>query len=292
MQTNKVFVIGSGTMGHGICQVCAQSGISVVMLDLTQELLDKALEKVHWSVSKFVEKGKLTESVDDIVGRIQLSTDYEAAADADLVIEAVFEKIEVKHEVFKKLDAVVGEKTILASNTSALPITAIASVTKRPENFLGLHFFNPVPMMAAVEVIRGISTSDETFQYGADFVRFIGKEPILVNRDIAGFILNRINMLSNMEAYRLVEQDVSSCEDIDKGMRLAFGRRMGPFETSDLVGLDVQLMAYTNAYEEEKNPRFYPPSILRGKVLAGHLGRKTGKGWYEYNPDGTRKDKN
>jgi len=292
MQTNKVFVIGSGTMGHGICQVCAQSGISVVMLDLTQELLDKALEKVLWSISKFVEKGKLTESVDDIVGRIQLSTDYEAAADADLVIEAVFEKIEVKHEVFKKLDAVVGEKTILASNTSALPITAIASVTKRPENFLGLHFFNPVPMMAAVEVIRGISTSDETFQYGADFVRFIGKEPILVNRDIAGFILNRINMLSNMEAYRLVEQDVSSCEDIDKGMRLAFGRRMGPFETSDLVGLDVQLMAYTNAYEEEKNPRFYPPSILRGKVLAGHLGRKTGKGWYEYNPDGTRKDKN
>ena len=292
MKTNKVFVIGSGTMGHGICQVCAQSGISVVMLDFTQELLDKALEKVHWSVSKFVEKGKLAESVDDIVGRIQLSTDYEAAADADLVIEAVFEKIEVKHEVFKKLDAVVGEKTILASNTSALPITAIASVTKRPENFLGLHFFNPVPMMAAVEVIRGISTSDETFQYGADFVRFIGKEPILVHRDIAGFILNRINMLSNMEAYRLVEQDVSSCEDIDKGMRLAFGRRMGPFETSDLVGLDVQLMAYTNAYEEEKDPRFYPPSILRGKVLAGHLGRKSGKGWYEYNPDGTRKHKN
>ena len=206
-----------------------------------------------------------------------------------MIIEAVFEKIEVKHEVLKKIDTVVGDKTILASNTSAIPITAIASVTKRPENFLGLHFFNPVPMMAAVEVIRGTATTDETFQYGADFVRFIGKEPILVNRDIADFILNRINMLSNMEAYRLVEQGVATPEDIDRGMRLAFGRKMGPMETSDLVGLDVQLMAYTNAYEEEKDPRFYPPSILRRKVLAGQLGRKTGKGWYEYNADGSRK---
>ncbi|MBL7213983.1 MAG: 3-hydroxyacyl-CoA dehydrogenase family protein, partial [Desulfobacteraceae bacterium] len=135
-----------------------------------------------------------------------------------------------------------------------------------------------------------ISTSDEAFQYGADFVRFIGKEPIMVNRDIAGFILNRINMLSNMEAYRLVEQGVATPEDIDKGMRLAFGRRMGPFETSDLVGLEVQLMAYNNVYQEEKDLRFYPPSILRRKVLAGQLGRKTGKGWYEYNPDGSRKE--
>lgn len=289
MDCRKVFVMGSGTMGHGIAQVCAQNGISVVMCDVSKEIIDGALKKVQWSVSKLAEKGKLSEGVDDVMKRIEATTDYGAASDADLVIEAVFEKIEVKHEVFKKIDGVVGETTILATNTSAIPITSIASVTRRPKNFLGLHFFNPVPMMVAVEVIKGIDTSDETFEYGAEFVRFIGKEPILVRRDIAGFILNRINMLSNMEAYRLVEQGVASPEDIDKGMRLAFGRRMGPFETSDLVGLDVQLAAYTNTYEEEKDPRFYPPSILRRKVSAGHLGRKTGKGWYEYNSDGSRK---
>lgn len=289
MDIRNVFVMGAGAMGNGIAQVCAQTGISVVMCDLSQDLLDKAVKNINWSVSKFVEKGKISESLDTVMGRIQTSTDYDAAAEADLVIEAVFEKIEVKHEVFKKLDSVAGEKTILASNTSAIPITEIAAVVRRPEQFIGLHFFNPVPMMMAVEVIRGIATSDEAFHYGADFVRFIGKEPIMVNRDIAGFILNRINMLSNMEAYRLVEQGVATPEDIDKGMRLAFGRRMGPFETSDLVGLEVQLMAYNNVYQEEKDLRFYPPSILRRKVLAGHWGRKTGKGWYEYNPDGTRK---
>jgi len=289
MDVSKVFVAGAGTMGNGIAQVCAQSGISVVMSDISQEVLDKALKNIEWSVSKFVDKGRLSENVETIMNRIQTSTNYEAAAESDLVIEAVFEDIKVKHEVVKKIDAVVGDKTILASNTSAIPITEIASASSRPENFIGLHFFNPVPMMAAVEVIRGITTTDEAFQYGADFVKQIGKEPILVNRDIAGFILNRINMLSNMEAYRLVEQGVATPEDIDKGMCLAFGRKMGPFETADLVGLEVQLMAYTSAYEEEKDPRFYPPAILRRKVLAGHFGRKTGKGWYEYDENGNRK---
>ena len=272
MEVSKVFVVGSGTMGNGIAQVCAQAGISVVMTGLSQDLLDKAVKNIEWSVSKFIEKGKISDGLDTVMSRIQTSTDYEAAADADLVIEAVFEKIEVKHEVFKRVDSVVKDKTILASNTSAIPITEIAAVLSCPENFVGLHFFNPVPMMAAVEVIRGIATSDETFQYGADF------------------ILNRINMLSNIEAMRLVEQGVATPEDIDKGMRLAFGRKMGPFETADLVGLDVQLMAYNNVYDEEKDLRFYPPSILRCKVLAGHLGRKTGKGWYDYNEDASRKN--
>ncbi|MBW1782331.1 MAG: 3-hydroxyacyl-CoA dehydrogenase family protein [Deltaproteobacteria bacterium] len=289
MDISKVFVMGSGAMGSGIAQVCAQYGIPVVMCDLTRDVLDRAVETIRWSVSKFVEKGKIKEDLDTVMGRIEISTDVDAAADADLVIEAVFERIEVKHEVFKKLDPIVEDRAILASNTSAIPITQIAAVTRRPENFVGLHFFNPVPMMMAVEVIRGIDTSDETFTYGADFVRSIGKEPIMVNRDIAGFILNRINMVSNIEAMRLVEQGVATPEDIDKGMRLAFGRKMGPFETGDLVGLEVSLMAYTNVYEEEKALRFYPPSIMRRKVLAGQLGRKTKKGWYEYNPDGSRK---
>lgn len=291
MDVRKVFVLGAGTMGSGIAQVCAQRGISVVLCDISEEVLERAIKNIGWSLSKFIEKGKLSEDQETIMKRIETSTTYEGARDADLVIEAVFEKIEVKQEVFKGLDSVLSERTILASNTSAIPITQIAAVCSRPENFLGLHFFNPVPMMMAVEVIRGLNTSDETFQCGAEFVRYIGKEPIMVNRDIAGFILNRINMVSNIEAMRLVEQGVATPEDIDKGMRLAFGRKMGPFETGDLVGLEVSLMAYTNVYEEEKDPRFYPPSIMRRKVLAGHLGRKAGKGWYEYNPDGTRKGK-
>ena len=289
MKIEKVFVVGSGTMGNGIAQVCAQNGITVVLNDISQDALEKALKTIQWSVSKFVEKGKVSGPVETIMGRITTSTEYSGAADADLVIEAVFEKLDLKQQIFKTLDSIVSDKTKLASNTSAIPISEIAAASTRPENVLGIHFFNPVPMMQAVEVIRGIATSDETYNYGSDFVRYIGKEPIGVERDIAGFLLNRINMLSNMEAMRLVEQGVGTPADIDKGVCLAFGRRMGPLETSDLVGLDVQLMAYTNVYEEEKDPRFYPPSILRRKVIAGHLGRKTGKGWYDYNPDGSRK---
>jgi 3-hydroxybutyryl-CoA dehydrogenase len=290
MSCKTVFVVGSGAMGHGIAQVCAQNGIRAVMQDLSEDLLRAAVDKIEWSVSKLAEKGKVGESVDQIMARIETSRELEAAAEADLVIEAVFEKIDVKLDVYGRLDPVLGENTILASNTSAIPISQLAAGTRRPENFLGLHFFNPVPMLRAVEVIRGINTSEETFQYGREFVEQIGKEPILVHKDIAGFILNRMNMLTNLEAMRLVENGVSTPEDIDKGMRLAFGRKMGPMETSDLVGLDVQLMAYNNVYEEEQDLRFYPPSILRRKVQAGHLGRKSGRGWYTYNPDGSRKE--
>jgi len=289
MEFKNVFVAGCGTMGNGIAQVCAQNGLSVVMYDVKQELLDNAVKKIRWSVSKLVEKQKIPDSADTVMARINPVLDVRAAKDADLIIEAVFENIDVKHALFKNLDEVIGPNTVVASNTSAIPISQLSAATRRPENFLGLHFFNPVPMMMAVEVIKGISTSDETMEAGAEFVRFIGKEPIMVYRDIAGFVLNRMNMLTNMEAMRLVENGVATPEDIDKGARLAFGRKMGPFETSDLVGLDVQLMAYNNVYDEEKDIRFYPPGILRRKVLAGHLGRKAGKGWYEYNPDGSLK---
>jgi len=189
MEIGMVFVVGAGTMGNGIAQVCAQKGISIVLNDISQDALDKAVKNINWSVSKFVDKGRLSESVETIMGRIQTSTGLDEARNADLVIEAVFEDLKVKQEIVKKLDEVVGDKTILASNTSAIPITEIASASTRSENFIGLHFFNPVPMMAAVEVIRGITTTDEAFQYGADFVRYIGKEPILVNRDIAGALI-------------------------------------------------------------------------------------------------------
>ena len=289
MDFKKVVVLGAGTMGNGIVQVCAQAGMSVVMCDISEDMLGRGFKNIGWSVGKLAEKGKISESADTVMGRIRTSTDFGAAADADLVIEAVFEKIEVKQELFKKIDKLAGKQTIIASNTSAIPISDLAAVMSMPQNFVGLHFFNPVPMMAVVEVIRGIATSDETARRSYEFVKVIGKEPIMVNRDIAGFVINRINMLSNIEAMRLVESGVASAEDVDKGVKLGSGRKMGPLETSDLVGLDVQLDAMTNLYVQEQDRRYYPPDILRRKVAAGHWGRKSGKGWYEYNADGTRK---
>jgi len=193
--------------------------------------------------------------------------------------------------VFKRADEAVGPKALMASNTSAISITELASATNRPEQVLGLHFFSPVPMMQAVEVIKGLATTDETANRGRDFVLQIGKEPIMVNRDVAGFVINRINFPANMEAMRLVEQGVASIEDIDKGMRLAAGRKMGIFETGDMVGLDVSYGAMMAMYQETGDPRWYPPMILRRKVKAGQLGRKTGRGWYEYDENGVRKER-
>jgi 3-hydroxybutyryl-CoA dehydrogenase len=291
MAIQKVFIVGSGLMGNGIAQVCAQAGIQVFMNDINQEILDRALKNISWSVGKFIEKGKLKEKLETIMGRIRTGTDFTAAAQVDLAIEAVFEKVDLKQEIFRKLDSICRVGTLLSSNTSAIPITELATLTQRPEKVLGLHFFNPVPMMEVVEVIKGVGTSEETMQTGVDFVKTIGKEPIRVESDVPGFLLNRINLIGYVEAIRLLEQGIGTVEDIDKGVRLAFGRRMGPFETGDLVGLDVSCGALTAIYEESKDIRYYPPQLLRRKVKAGELGRKTGCGWYVYHPDGTRKEK-
>jgi 3-hydroxybutyryl-CoA dehydrogenase len=291
MATQKVFVVGSGLMGSGIAQVCAQSGIQVFINDIGQEILDRALKNISWSVGKFIEKGKVKENLETVMGRIKTGTDFTAAGQVDLAIEAVFEKLDLKQEVFRKLDEACGAKTLLASNTSAIPITELAVVTKRPEKVLGLHFFSPVPMMEAVEVIKGALTTDETISIGKEFVQKIGKEPIVVNRDVAGFLINRINYPSTLEGMRMVEEGVGTIEDIDKGLRLASGRRMGIFETGDMVGLDITYNALMSMYHETGDPRWFPPMILRRKIKAGHLGRKTGRGWYEYNPDGTPKKK-
>ncbi len=289
MSVQRVMVVGSGLMGGGIAQACAQAGIQVLITDMAKEALDKAVRNITWSVGKLVEKGKLSEQTDAIMGRIKPVAGFDEADGVDLAIEAVFEKIEVKQEIIGKLDEACGGATLIASNTSAIPITELASVTRRPERVLGIHFFSPVPMMQAVEVIRGICTSDETMQKAREFVIQIGKEPITVNRDIPGFVINRINFPSTIEAMRLVEEGVATIEDIDKGLRLGSGRRMGIFETGDMVGLDVTYGALMAIHNETGDPRFYPPLLLRRKVKAGHLGRKTGKGWYEYNEDGTRK---
>jgi 3-hydroxybutyryl-CoA dehydrogenase len=291
MAIEKVFVVGSGLMGSGIAQVCAQSGIQVFINDVSQEILNRALKNISWSAGKFIEKGKVKENLETIMGRIKTGTDFTAAAQVDLAIEAVFEKLDLKQEIFRKLDEVCCPEALLATNTSAIPITEIATVTKRPEKVFGLHFFSPVPMMEAVEVIKGALTTDETISIGKEFALKIGKEPIMVNRDVAGFLINRINYPSAIEAMRMVEEGVGTVEDIDKGLRLASGRRMGIFETGDMVGLDVTYNALVSMYHETGDPRWFPPMILRRKIKAGHLGRKTGQGWYDYNPDGTPKKK-
>jgi len=291
MAIQKIFIAGSGTMGSGIAQVCAQAGIRVLLNDVSQDLIDKGLKNISWSVGKFIEKGKLSESNEVILNRIEAALDFSRAVEADLALEVVFENFNLKKEIFKKLDEVCKPHVFIASNTSTIPITELASVTKRSEKVLGLHFFNPATMMDVVEVIKGVNTSKETIQAGLDFVKQIGKEPIRVEMDVPGFLLNRINLISYVEAIRLVEQGIGMVEEIDKGMRLGFGRRMGPFETGDLVGLDVSYNGLMAIYEESKDIRYYPPQLLRRKVKAGHLGRKTGRGWYEYSEDGSRKEK-
>ena len=291
MDIQKVFIVGSGLMGSGIAQVCAQSGLEVVLYDIDTEALKKALKNIEWSVGKFVEKGELKEEKSIIMGRIKTASDFSETSTCGLIIEAVFENLDLKKEIFEKADALAQPETLMASNTSSIPITEIAVATKRPERVLGLHFFSPVPMMKAVEVIRGQSTTDETMLQGKQFVIRIGKEPIMVNRDVAGFVINRINFPSTMEAMRLVEEGVTTVEDIDKGLRLASGRRMGIFETGDMVGLDVTYGALMSMYRETGDPRWFPPMILRRKVKSGELGRKTGKGWYEYDKEGRKKTK-
>jgi 3-hydroxybutyryl-CoA dehydrogenase len=289
MEVKKVLVVGSGLMGSGIAQVCAQAGIDVFLNDAAEDALNKAIKNIEWSVGKFIEKGKLTEEKKTIIGRIKPIKDLGQAKDVDLAIEAVFEQLELKQQIFEKLDQICGPHSLLASNTSAIPISELATVTQRADKVLGLHFFSPVPMMQAVEVIKGISTTDETARIGRTFAKKIGKEPIMVNRDVAGFVINRINFPSTIEAMTLVEQGVATVEDIDKGLRLASGRKMGIFETGDMVGLDVTYGGLMAMYKETGDPRWFPPLLLRRKVKAGHLGRKTGKGWYTYDKDGNKK---
>jgi 3-hydroxybutyryl-CoA dehydrogenase len=210
MGIQKVMVIGSGLMGSGIAQVCAQAGIQVSLHDVSRDALDKALKTIDWSVGKFIEKGKLTEDRKAIIDRIQPITAIKDGKDVHLAIEAVFENIELKREIFQQLDTICRPDALIASNTSAIPITELAAVTNRPEKTLGLHFFSPVPMMQAVEVIKGAVTDDDTAAAGKDFVLQIGKEPIMVNRDVAGFVINRINFPSAIEAMNLVRPKTST----------------------------------------------------------------------------------
>ena len=288
MEIKKIFVAGAGLMGGGIAQVCAQAGYEVTMRDLSEEILQKSLKAINWSVGKLVQKGQVEGAVDEIMGRLKVSTDLSDAADADFVFEAIIENLEAKRTLFAELDKICPDHTILATNTSAIPVTEIAEATQRVAKVVGTHFFSPVPMMKAVEIVKGLGTAAETVNLADTLCKSLGKETIRVNRDVAGIVLNRLNFPSTIEAIKLVEAGVATVEDIDKGMRLGFGRPMGPFETSDMAGLDVGYNAMMAVYKETRNEKFHPPMLLQRKVKLGRLGRKTGIGWYVYDENGKR----
>ncbi|EXU67987.1 MULTISPECIES: 3-hydroxyacyl-CoA dehydrogenase family protein [Streptomyces] len=279
----KLAVIGAGLMGSGIAQVSAQAGWDVVLRDVTDEALRRGTDTIRASYDKFVAKGKLAaEEAERALGRITTTTDLDAAADADVVVEAVFEKIEVKREIFGALDELVKDDTILASNTSAIPITKIAAATRRPERVVGTHFFSPVPMMQLCELVRGHKTSDETLAAAREFAEGVGKTCIVVNRDVAGFVTTRLISALVVEAAKLYESGVATAEDIDTACKLGFGHAMGPLATADLTGVDILLHATDNIYTESQDEKFAPPEIMRRMVDAGDIGRKSGEGFYRY----------
>ena len=270
-------------MGSGIAQVSAQAGWDVVLRDVTDEALNRGLDGIRASYDKFVSKGKMeAHDADAALGRITATTDLDAAADADIVVEAVFEKLDVKHEIFRSLDKIVKDGAVLASNTSAIPITKIAAVTGRPEAVVGVHFFSPVPMMQLVELVRGYKTSDETLARAREFAEAVGKTCVVVNRDVAGFVTTRLISALVVEAIRLYESGVASAEDIDTACRLGFGHAMGPLATTDLTGVDILMHATGNIYTESQDEKFAPPELMRRMVDAGDLGRKSGQGFYSY----------
>ena len=279
----RLAVIGAGLMGSGIAQVAAQAGWQVTMRDIDAASLDRGQQSIQRSLERFATKGTIpAEEVEPILDRISVTTDLDAAADADIVVEAVFERLEIKQEVFRVLDRVCKADAVLCTNTSAIPITQIAKATERPERVVGTHFFSPVPMMKLCELVRGYQTSDEALARAREFAEEIGKTCIVVNRDIAGFVTTRLIAALVVEAVKLVESGVVPAEDLDIACKLGFGHPMGPLATTDMTGVDVLLHATRNIYADTADTKFFPPELLQRMVIAGDLGRKTGKGFYTY----------
>ncbi|MFE5297264.1 3-hydroxyacyl-CoA dehydrogenase family protein [Streptomyces sp. NPDC056632] len=279
----KLAVIGAGLMGSGIAQVSAQAGWDVVLRDVTDAALTRGTDAIKTSYERFVAKGRMDAAdAEAALGRITATTELDAVADADIVVEAVFEKLEVKHEIFRSLDKVAKDGAVLASNTSAIPITKIAAVTERPEAVVGVHFFSPVPMMQLVELVRGYKTSDETLATAREFAESVGKTCIVVNRDVAGFVTTRLISALVVEAAKLYESGVATAEDIDIACKLGFGHAMGPLATADLTGVDILVNATSNIYTESQDEKFAPPELMRRMVDAGDIGRKSGQGFYTY----------
>ncbi|MEU8547855.1 3-hydroxyacyl-CoA dehydrogenase family protein [Streptomyces roseoverticillatus] len=279
----KLAVIGAGLMGSGIAQVSAQAGWDVVLRDVTDAALQRGTDGIKASYEKFVVKGRMeAAAAEQALARITTTTDLDAAADADIVVEAVFEDIDTKRDIFRTLDGLVKEETVLASNTSAIPITKIAAATQRPERVVGAHFFSPVPMMQLCELVRGYKTSDETLAKAREFAEGVGKTCIVVNRDVAGFVTTRLISALVVEAAKLYESGVATAEDIDIACKLGFGHAMGPLATADLTGIDILMHATGNIYTECQDEKFAPPEVMRRMVDAGDLGRKSGQGFYQH----------
>ena len=279
----KIFVLGAGTMGSGIVQAFAQKGYEVIVRDIKDELVQSGIVRINNGLSKLVSKGKMTEETkEDILSRISGTTDMNLAADCDLVVEAAIENMKIKKEIFAELDKICKPDTILASNTSSLSITEVASATNRPEKVIGMHFFNPAPVMKLVEIIRGMATSQETFDAVKELSVAIGKEPVEVE-EAPGFVVNRILIPMINEASFILQEGIASVEDIDTAMKYGANHPMGPLALGDLIGLDVCLAIMDVLYNETGDTKYRSSSILRKYVRAGWLGRKSGRGFYNYN---------
>ena len=282
MLLNKIMVIGAGQMGSGIAQVIAQAGTQVILQDLKEEFLQRGLGTIDKNLSRQVSKGRLTdEEKQAILDRIQTSTDMNSAAEVDMVIEAAVENMEIKKNIFSRLDDIAPAHAILATNTSSLPITEIAAVTKRPEKVIGMHFMNPVPVMKLVEIIRGLATTEEVYQVVHDLTKKLEKVPVEVN-DFPGFVSNRILMPMINEAIYTVYEGVATPEAIDEVMKLGMNHPMGPLTLADFIGLDTCLYIMETLQEGFGDDKYRPCPLLRKYVKAGWLGRKTGRGFYTY----------
>jgi 3-hydroxybutyryl-CoA dehydrogenase len=282
MTIARVGVVGCGLMGGGITQVVAQAGFATTVVEADRSLLERGLGAVRRSLDGLVDRGRLDATARDLAwGRITGAVALEALGEADLVIEAITENVALKKETFGKLDRICPPHALLASNTSSCTITELAAATRRPSQVVGLHFFNPAPVMKLVEVVRTILTGEEAMKTAWGFVEALGKTPVAA-RDTTGFIVNRLLVPYLLEAVRLLESGVASREDIDQAMKLGCGYPMGPFVLLDLVGLDTTLFVAEVMFDEFREARFAPPPLLKRMVLAGHLGRKSGRGFYEY----------
>jgi 3-hydroxybutyryl-CoA dehydrogenase len=282
MAIKKLCVIGSGAMGCGIAQVAAQAGYETTMVDVKQEFIDRGMNMIKASLGKFVQKEKIKqEDMNKALARLHTSIDMKSAAgDADYVIEAVFERADVKLSIFGQLEEICRKETILASNTSGIPISLLASATKRPDKVIGTHFMNPVPLMKGVEIVKTLLTSEETLKVSLDLVKSMGKETVVV-KDSPGFVTNRIITLVMNEAAKLLEENLASIEDIDKIEKLSHNWPMGPFELADMVGIDVLVDLLEGVYQQTGWERYKPAPLLKRMVEIGYTGRKAGKGFYQ-----------
>ncbi len=284
-EIEKVGVLGCGLMGRGIAQVAASSGHTTIVRDVADEFNEKGKAAITKSLDKFVEKEKMSaEDRDATLARLTFTTNVSDLKDSDIIVEAITEDLELKNTLWKELDALCPDHTIFASNTSSLTIAAMAAATSRPDRFVGLHFFNPVPLMKLVEVVRTVTTSAESFDRAMEFARSLRKEPIAA-KDNSGFIVNLLLVPYLIDAIRAVEQGVGTIGDIDKGMMLGTGYPMGPFTLLDFVGLDTTYKIAEIMFDEYREKRYAPPPLLKRMVLAGWYGKKTGKGFYDYSTD-------